>query len=116
MALVQLTNASSRTCGVDGWLVITLVNAADQAVNVPTKDVAEPGESVPADLAPGDVRPGRLSKLDTGDVRPGRPSKPRELVLGRGTEHSDKWRDGWNDSVSVEWAGESSGVAEGVSS
>ncbi|SNT56156.1 Protein of unknown function [Streptosporangium subroseum] len=53
MALVQLTNASSRTCSVGGWLVITLVNAADQAVNVPTKDVAEPGESVPADLAPG---------------------------------------------------------------
>ena len=53
MALVQLTNASSRTCSVGGWLVITLVNAADKAVNVPTKDVAEPGESVPADLAPG---------------------------------------------------------------
>ncbi|WP_223853612.1 DUF4232 domain-containing protein [Microbispora bryophytorum] len=53
MALVQLTNASSRTCNVGGWPVITLVNAADEAVTVPTKDVAEPGESVPADLAPG---------------------------------------------------------------
>lgn len=53
MALVQLTNASSRTCSVGGWPVITLVNAADEAVDVPTKKVAEPGESVPADLAPG---------------------------------------------------------------
>jgi hypothetical protein len=53
MALVQLTNTSSRTCNVGGWPVITLVNAADEAVNVQTKDVAEPGESVPADLAPG---------------------------------------------------------------
>jgi hypothetical protein len=53
MALVQLTNASSRTCNVGGWPVIKLVNAADEAVTVPTKDVAQPGESVPADLAPG---------------------------------------------------------------
>ncbi|WP_275409646.1 DUF4232 domain-containing protein [Planotetraspora mira] len=53
MALVQMTNASSRTCNVDGWPVITLVNAADEAVTVPTKYVAEPGKPVPADLAPG---------------------------------------------------------------
>ncbi|SDJ37852.1 DUF4232 domain-containing protein [Nonomuraea jiangxiensis] len=53
MALVQLTNASSRTCGVAGRPVIALVNAAGETVTVPTKNVAQPGESVPADLAPG---------------------------------------------------------------
>jgi hypothetical protein len=53
MALVHLANVSSRTCNVGGWPVITLVNAANEAVTVPTKNVAEPGESVPADLAPG---------------------------------------------------------------
>ncbi|MFC0554519.1 DUF4232 domain-containing protein [Planotetraspora thailandica] len=53
MALVHLTNASGRTCNVGGWPVITLANAADEAVAVPTKNVAQPGKSVPADLAPG---------------------------------------------------------------
>ncbi|GAA1279618.1 hypothetical protein GCM10009658_21960 [Planotetraspora silvatica] len=53
MAFVQLTNASSRTCDVDGWPVITLANAADEAVTVPSKNVAEPGKPVPVDLAPG---------------------------------------------------------------
>ena len=53
MALVQLTNASSRTCNVGGWPVIKLVNVTDEVVTVPTQDVAEPGASVPADLALG---------------------------------------------------------------
>ncbi|GAA4581390.1 hypothetical protein GCM10023194_12490 [Planotetraspora phitsanulokensis] len=50
MALVHLVNTSSRTCNVGGWPVIALVNAADEAVTVPTKNVAQPGKSVPADL------------------------------------------------------------------
>ncbi|GII59617.1 hypothetical protein Pth03_80060 [Planotetraspora thailandica] len=53
MALVQLMNASGRKCNVGGWPVITLANAAGEAVAVPTKNVAQPGKSVPADLAPG---------------------------------------------------------------
>ncbi|GAA4572312.1 DUF4232 domain-containing protein [Planotetraspora kaengkrachanensis] len=53
MALVHLMNTSSRTCNVGGWPVIALVNAADEAVTVPAKNVAEPGKSVPADLVSG---------------------------------------------------------------
>jgi hypothetical protein len=53
MALVHLLNASNRTCTVGGWPEITLANAADEAVTAPTMYIAMPGESVPADLAPG---------------------------------------------------------------
>jgi hypothetical protein len=53
MAILSLVNASKRTCELSGWPVVTLVNAADQAVRVPTSNVAEPGKTVPAKLVPG---------------------------------------------------------------
>ncbi|TDD56961.1 DUF4232 domain-containing protein [Nonomuraea terrae] len=53
MALLHVTNTSDGTCGVAGRPVVTLVNAADEAVDVPTENVAQPGESVPADLTAG---------------------------------------------------------------
>ncbi|PZG17658.1 DUF4232 domain-containing protein [Nonomuraea aridisoli] len=53
MALLHVMNHSDGTCSVAGWPVVTLVNAADEAVEVPTENVAQPGESVPADLSAG---------------------------------------------------------------
>ncbi|BFU46059.1 DUF4232 domain-containing protein [Krasilnikovia sp. MM14-A1004] len=52
-ALVALTNSSGRTCKVDGRVAISLVNAADEVVDVPVKEVDEPGEAVPITLKPG---------------------------------------------------------------
>ncbi|MEO3874322.1 DUF4232 domain-containing protein [Nonomuraea sp. B12E4] len=36
-----------------GWPMIALTDTAGEAVTVPTENVAQPGESVPAELAPG---------------------------------------------------------------
>lgn len=51
--LVAVTNTSKKTCTVNGWLSITLVNAADEPANVPSETVEEPGPAVAIDLKPG---------------------------------------------------------------
>ncbi|MFG2071177.1 DUF4232 domain-containing protein [Nonomuraea maritima] len=52
MALLHLKNVSGHVCHVDGSPVIALVNAADETVDVPTKDVPQPGDALPIDLNP----------------------------------------------------------------
>ena len=52
MALVQLTNAGSNPCRIDGWASISLVDAADEVVDVPTEKVREPGDPAPTTLKP----------------------------------------------------------------
>ncbi|WP_433794762.1 DUF4232 domain-containing protein [Actinoplanes sp. CA-252034] len=51
--LVAVTNTAKQSCTVRGWLTITLVNAADQPVDVPTETVEEPGPDVDVTLKPG---------------------------------------------------------------
>jgi hypothetical protein len=53
MALVALTNKSSKTCRVAGRAAISLTNAAGEVVGVPTREVGEPGTAVPITLKPG---------------------------------------------------------------
>jgi hypothetical protein len=53
MAMVELTNVSGRPCRLQGWATVFLVDAAGQRVQVPTVEVAQPGESVPVDLPAG---------------------------------------------------------------
>jgi hypothetical protein len=53
MAMMRLTNASQRTCRLEGWASVTLVNPANEAVPVPTRNVNEPGAPVRTDLQPG---------------------------------------------------------------
>ena len=52
-ALVALTNKSSSTCQVEGRASISLVNAADEVVDVPTKEVDQPGAATAISLRPG---------------------------------------------------------------
>ncbi|TDO37043.1 uncharacterized protein DUF4232 [Paractinoplanes brasiliensis] len=51
--LITLTNRSTFTCRVEGRAAISLVNPADEVVDVPTRNVDQPGRSVPALLRPG---------------------------------------------------------------
>jgi hypothetical protein len=51
--LVAVTNKAGETCTVNGWLTVTLVNAADEPVDVPTRKVEQPGGPVDIELAPG---------------------------------------------------------------
>ena len=51
--LVTLANSSSTSCRVDGRVFVSLYNAADERVQVPTASVNEPGESVDILLRPG---------------------------------------------------------------
>jgi Domain of unknown function (DUF4232) len=53
MALLQLTNASSRPCRLTGWATVTLLDASGQPAKVPTTDVDQPGAAAPVDLTPG---------------------------------------------------------------
>jgi len=53
MGLVTLTNRSKRTCKLDGRAAISLTDASDSVVDVPVKNVAEPGVAVPTTLKPG---------------------------------------------------------------
>lgn len=53
MALVTLTNKADRTCTVEGRAAISLANAAGEVVDVPTKEVDQPGSGVPITLKPG---------------------------------------------------------------
>src|SRR4051812_4418710 len=47
LALVTLTNVSQNKCQVDGRAFVSLVNAANETVSVPTESVDQPG---PADV------------------------------------------------------------------
>jgi hypothetical protein len=51
--LVAVTNTGKRPCQVEGRAVISLTNAADEVVSVPTKKVNEPGAAMAITLQPG---------------------------------------------------------------
>ncbi|MBL7262090.1 DUF4232 domain-containing protein [Paractinoplanes lichenicola] len=51
--LVAVTNKSDSDCGVNGRAAISLRNAADEVVDVPAKDVDQPGAAVPIMLKAG---------------------------------------------------------------
>ncbi len=53
MGLVTLTNKSDHTCKVEGRAAISLVNAADEVVDVPIEEADEPGAAIPITLKPG---------------------------------------------------------------
>jgi hypothetical protein len=53
MALVTVTNTSSSTCRVEGRAAVSLVNAADEVVDVPVKNVNQPGKATPILLRKG---------------------------------------------------------------
>ena len=53
MAMVTLTNTTKHACAVDGWVSISLVNAADEVVPVKTTRVDQPGAPVRTTLRPG---------------------------------------------------------------
>jgi hypothetical protein len=53
MALVTVTNKSRRTCTVEGRAAISLANAAGEVVDVPTREVNQPGPAVPITLKAG---------------------------------------------------------------
>ncbi|MEV6346969.1 DUF4232 domain-containing protein [Actinoplanes sp. NPDC051851] len=52
-AMVIVTNSGKSNCTLDGWVAISLVNAADEVVDVPTSRVKEPGPAEPITLKPG---------------------------------------------------------------
>jgi len=52
-ALVAVTNRSGFPCRVEGHAAISLVDPADEVAEVPTRNVDQPGPSVPAVLRPG---------------------------------------------------------------
>ena len=51
--LVTVANRSDASCRVDGRVFVSLYNAADERVQLPTVSVDEPGESVDILLRPG---------------------------------------------------------------
>ena len=53
-ALVTVTNTGTGSCAVDGWLSITLVNAANRPVTVPTVRLDRPTAATEIPLAPGE--------------------------------------------------------------
>ncbi|WP_306207499.1 DUF4232 domain-containing protein [Actinoplanes sp. RD1] len=53
MALVTVTNTSSSTCRVEGRAAISLTNAAAEVVDVPVKNVNQPGKAAPILLRKG---------------------------------------------------------------
>jgi hypothetical protein len=51
--LVTIANRSDTPCRVDGRVFVSLYNAADERVRLPTEAVNEPGEAVAILLRPG---------------------------------------------------------------
>jgi hypothetical protein len=51
--LASLTNRSESACRIQGHASVTLVNAADEVLAVPTKMVDQPGAPMPVTLGPG---------------------------------------------------------------
>ncbi|WBB77904.1 DUF4232 domain-containing protein [Micromonospora sp. WMMD882] len=52
VALVRLTNVGPDACRVDGWVHISLVNAANKVVDVDTETVDQPGPPTPTTVQP----------------------------------------------------------------
>lgn len=52
-ALITLTNTTDAPCTLDGWLTVTLVNAAREVVKVPTRKLDAPTQSQPFEIQPG---------------------------------------------------------------
>ena len=53
MATMTLINTSTRACRLSGWATVTLRNAADEPLSVPTQKVNQPAAPAAVDLAPG---------------------------------------------------------------
>jgi len=51
--LISVANRSGAACRIDGRILVSLYNAADERVEVPTTSVNEPGEAVDILLRPG---------------------------------------------------------------
>ena len=51
--MVTLTNTGKAACKLDGWVAISLVNAADEVVPVPTSKVDQPGPAESFTVKPG---------------------------------------------------------------
>jgi predicted small lipoprotein YifL len=51
--MVVVTNAGKKKCTVKGWLTITLYNAGDEPVDVPTEKVNEPGPAETVEIKAG---------------------------------------------------------------
>ncbi|SDT70007.1 DUF4232 domain-containing protein [Actinoplanes derwentensis] len=54
-ALVALTNATAATCSLNGWLTMTLINAARQVVPVPATKLDKPTQPTTFELEAGGV-------------------------------------------------------------
>ena len=68
-AIISLENVSSRTCRVEGWTTVTLVNAAGEPTPTTVSKVKQPGPAVRIDLKPGHSAPTGLkwTQCDKGD-------------------------------------------------
>jgi hypothetical protein len=51
--MVVVTNTGAKNCTAKGWLTISLYNAADEAVDVPTEKVNEPGPADTVEIKAG---------------------------------------------------------------
>ncbi|BCJ44561.1 hypothetical protein GCM10010168_13740 [Actinoplanes ianthinogenes] len=52
-AMVTLTNTGKAACTLHGWVSISLVDAADEVVDVPTSRVEQPGPAITFTVQPG---------------------------------------------------------------
>ncbi|GAA1640301.1 DUF4232 domain-containing protein [Actinoplanes couchii] len=68
--MVVITNEGRQNCTVHGWLTFALVNAAGEAVPVPTEKVNEPGPAETVEIkAGGSAFAGiKWTRCDKGDV------------------------------------------------
>jgi uncharacterized protein DUF4232 len=68
-AIISLENVSSRTCRVEGWTTVILVNAAGEPAPATVSKVKQPGPAVRIDLKPGHSAPAGLkwTQCDKGD-------------------------------------------------
>jgi eukaryotic-like serine/threonine-protein kinase len=68
--LISVANQSRTDCRVDGRAFITLYNAADEQVSVPTQPVEEPGPAIDIVLKPGGgaFQGMKWQACDTGDA------------------------------------------------
>jgi hypothetical protein len=53
IAMLALTNKSSKTCSLRGWAVVSFLGADNGAVDVPVKKVAQPGPATDVTLKSG---------------------------------------------------------------
>ena len=69
MAIITLVNTSGRTCRVEGWPVVGLLNPANEAVPLDISEVEQPGPAEAFDLRPGRGAPAGMkwTACDKGD-------------------------------------------------